>query len=62
MGILDQVLVTDHNHARRTSFGALMMHSHQQGDDAVIDLGHNDQLVLAHVQLGTLTAGDFLFA
>ena len=61
MGILDQVLVTDHNHARRTSFGAQMKHSNQKGNDVVIDLGHNDQLVLTHVQIGTLNAGDFLF-
>jgi len=27
---------------------------------ATADLGHNDQLVLAHVLIGTLTAGDFL--
>src|SRR5262249_39766315 len=43
-----------------SSFSALKAHSHQQGNDVVIDLDRNDQLVLEHVQLTTLNAGDFL--
>jgi hypothetical protein len=43
------------------SFGALMAHSQQQGSNVVITLDHNDRLVLEHVSLGALNAGDFLF-
>ena len=44
-----------------SSFGNLMAHSSRHGNDVVIDLGHNDQLVLGHLKLSTLNAGDFLF-
>ena len=43
------------------SFSELQSHSHQSGDDVVIDLDHNDRLVLMNVQLSALNAGDFLF-
>jgi hypothetical protein len=43
------------------SFTDLVRHSRQVGNDAVIGLGHNDQLVLENVQLGALDAGDFRF-
>jgi hypothetical protein len=44
-----------------SSFGELAAHSSQHGTDVVIDLGHKDQLILEHLNLGALTAGDFLF-
>jgi hypothetical protein len=44
-----------------SSLGELQTQSHQQGSNVVITLDHNDRLVLEHVQLSALTAGDFLF-
>jgi hypothetical protein len=44
-----------------SNFTDLMSHSHQVGDNVIIDLGHNDQLVLENVNQGALTAGDFQF-
>jgi hypothetical protein len=43
-----------------SSFGALKAHSQQQGADVVITLAHNDKVVLENVQLGVLSADDFL--
>jgi len=45
-----------------SGIGDLMAHSSQHGSDVVINLGHNDQLVLEHVNLSALNAGDFFFA
>lgn len=47
-----------------TNFDDLTAHSHQSGADVIIDLDHNDQLVLKNVQLlgpTGLTFDDFLF-
>ncbi|HET7714069.1 MAG TPA: hypothetical protein VFK86_00425 [Bauldia sp.] len=44
------------------SFAELMSEAEQDGGDVAIDLDHNDRLVLRDVQLGDLSAGDFLFA
>ena len=44
-----------------SSFGGVMAHSRQRGNDVVITLDHNDQLVLENVHLNTLNAHDFLF-
>jgi hypothetical protein len=43
-----------------SSFADLTAHSHQSGNDVVINLDHNDQVVLAGVQLNALNAGDFI--
>ena len=45
-----------------SSFGSLTAQSSQHGNDVMIHLGHKDQLVLEHVSLSALNAGDFLFA
>jgi hypothetical protein len=44
------------------SFGDLKAHSSQGGDDVVIALDFNDQLVLANTEVSTLSGTDFLFA
>jgi hypothetical protein len=44
-----------------SGFGELLAESSQSGADVVIDLDHNDTLVLSNVQLNALYAGDFLF-
>lgn len=45
-----------------SSFGDLTAHSKQQNGNVVINLDHNDTLVLANQQLASLEAGDFSFA
>ena len=42
-------------------FDELLDSSSQKGSDVLIKLDNNDSLVLANVQLGALTAGDFWF-
>jgi hypothetical protein len=44
-----------------SSFDELMGHSRQSGSDVVVTSGHNDRLVLEHVQLSGLNADDFIF-
>ena len=44
-----------------SNFGDLIAHAHQVDNNTVIDLGHNDHLVLADVKLSALDAGDFQF-
>jgi hypothetical protein len=44
-----------------SNIGELMAESEQVGNDVVISLDHNDKLILADVQLGTLDAADFWF-
>jgi len=44
-----------------SSFTSLMVHSHQSNNNVIIELDHDDTLVLASVQLGALNAGDFFF-
>src|SRR5262245_25729968 len=44
-----------------SSFDQVEAHSSQQGANVVINLDHNDKLVLQNVQLSALNAGDFLF-
>jgi hypothetical protein len=39
----------------------MSFHPAQQGANVVINLDHNDKLVLQNVQLSALNAGDFLF-
>jgi hypothetical protein len=36
-----------------------MAHSRQRGDDVVISLDHNDQLVLENLQVSALNSDDF---
>jgi hypothetical protein len=43
-----------------STFHDVQTHSRQHGNDVIIDLDHNDQLVLANVHLNALNAGDFL--
>jgi hypothetical protein len=43
-----------------SSFADLTAHSHQSGNDVVINLDHHDQLILAGVHLNALNAGDFI--
>ena len=45
-----------------SNFDALKAHSTQHGNDVIIDFGHGDQLVLEHVTLNALNAGDFILA
>ncbi len=49
-------------HAFFSSFGALKAHSHQNGQDMIINLDNNDNLNLLNVHLSALNANDFLFA
>jgi hypothetical protein len=44
------------------SFAELISEAEQDGDDVTIDLDHNDRLILKHVLIDDLNAGDFLFA
>ena len=44
-----------------SSFDEVQDASSQSGNDVVIALDHNDTLVLAGMQLGALSAGDFIF-
>jgi hypothetical protein len=43
-----------------STFHDVQTHSRQHGNDVIIDLDHDDQLVLANVHLNALNAGDFL--
>jgi hypothetical protein len=43
-----------------SSFSDLQSHSSQQGNDVVINLGHNNELVLENVHLIGLNAGEFI--
>jgi len=43
-----------------SSFSQVTAHSHQQGNDVVINLDKNDTLVLLNVHLSDLTNGDFI--
>jgi hypothetical protein len=45
-----------------SSFEELTAHSGQCNGDVVIDLDHNDRVLLANVQLTALNAGDFVFS
>ncbi|MBR0719102.1 hypothetical protein [Bradyrhizobium liaoningense] len=45
-----------------SNFATLAAHSRQSGNSVVISLDHNDELVLANVQLSALHSFDFLFA
>jgi hypothetical protein len=45
-----------------SKFDALKAYSTQRGNDVIIDFGHGDQLVLEHVKLNALNAGDFILA
>jgi hypothetical protein len=44
-----------------SNFNNLKAHSVQHGNDVIVSLDHNDQLVLGNTQLMNLHAGDFLF-
>jgi hypothetical protein len=44
-----------------SNFADLMAHTGQVGNNVVIDLGRNDQLVLENVNLGALNSDDFQF-
>jgi hypothetical protein len=45
-----------------SSFEELTAHSRQRNGDVVINLDHNDSLLLANLQLTALNAGDFVFS
>jgi hypothetical protein len=45
-----------------SNFTDLMSHSQQVGNNVVVGLGHNDQLVLENVKRGVLNADDFQFS